>query len=228
MLHSWDLSPVAAIDLQSRLAWAVDRHNRLGPVNTVAGVAVVSTEDLARAAAVLLSYPELEPVDVALATRSVTFPYIPGLLSFREGPVIMAALARLERPPDLLIVAGHGVAHPRRLGLASHIGLLADVPAIGCAKSKLCGTYGRLAAEQGSISFLMDGAERIGAAVRTRAGVKPVIVSTGHRIDLLTGIATILGCCRRYRLPEPIRWARQVARGTRPSPARPDRGDRLA
>lgn len=228
MLNSWDLSLAEAIDLQSKLAAAVVRQNRLGPVNRVAGVEVAVKEELARAAVVVLSYPGLEPVEAALATRPVIFPYIPGLLSFREGPVIMAALAGLERLPDLLIVDGHGVAHPRRLGLASHIGLLADVPTIGCAKSVLCGTYGPLAAARGSISFLMDGAEKTGAAVRTRAGVKPVIVSTGHRIDLLTGIDYILACCRRYRLPEPIRWARQVARGSRPPPARPDRGDRSA
>lgn len=218
MLNSWGLSPAEAIDLQSKLAAAVVRQNRLGPVNRVAGVEVAITEEMARAAVVVLSYPGLEPVEAALATRPVTFPYVPGLLSFREGPVIMAALARLERPPDLLIVAGQGVAHPRRLGLASHIGLLADVPSIGCAKSKLCGTYGPLAAARGSVSFLMDGAEKIGAAVRTRARVKPIIVSTGHRIDLLTGIDYILGCSRGYRLPEPIRWARQVAGGTRPPP----------
>lgn len=218
MLNSWGLSPAEAIDLQSKLAAAVVRQNRLGPVNRVAGVEVAITEEMARAAVVVLSYPGLEPVEAALATRPVTFPYVPGLLSFREGPVIMAALARLERPPDLLIVAGQGVAHPRRLGLASHIGLLAEVPSIGCAKSVLCGTYGPLAAARGSVSFLMDGAEKIGAAVRTRARVKPIIVSTGHRIDLLTGIDYILGCSRGYRLPEPIRWARQVAGGTRPPP----------
>jgi deoxyribonuclease V len=228
MFNSWNVSPAAAINLQTRLAPAVVCQNRLGPVKTVAGVDVAIKDDLAQAAVVVLSYPELEPVDAALASRPVTFPYIPGLLSFREGPVILAALAHLDRSPDLLIFDDQGIAHPRRLGLASHIGLLADLPSIGCAKSRLCGTYGPLAAERGSSSFLMDGAERIGAAVRTRRGVKPVFVSIGHRIDLSTSIEYILRCCRRYRLPEPIRWAHQVAGGARPPPTRRGRGDKPA
>ncbi len=224
--HQWNLSPKAAISLQTRLAAQVVRENRLGPVKTVAGVDVAVSDDLARAAIVVLSYPQLEPVNVALATRPVTFPYIPGLLSFREGPVILEALARLNPLPDLLLFDGQGIAHPRRLGLASHIGLLAQLPSIGCAKSRLCGAYGPLAPERGSSSFLIDGGEKIGAAVRTQRGVKPVIVSTGHRIDLVTSIDYILRCCRQYRLPEPIRWAHRVAGGTTPPPAPRSRIDK--
>jgi deoxyribonuclease V len=209
--HPWDLSPQAARALQRELAGRVVRQTDMGPVNTVAGLDVGYRDGLAWAAVVVLSYPELVVVDQALARRQVSFPYVPGLLSFREGPAVLDALARLASPPDLLIFDGHGLAHPRRFGLACHVGLWVDIPSIGCAKSRLVGVYEEPGPEQGSYSLLLDGDETIGAVVRTRAGVKPVFVSTGHRVDLLTAIRYVLACCRGYRLPETTRRAHRLA-----------------
>ena len=209
--HPWNVSPQEAVALQNRLAGQVVRENRLGPVSTVAGIDVSLRNDMARAAVVVLKFPGLEPIDHAVATRRVTFPYVPGLLSFREGPVILEAFADLKKKPDLLIFDGQGIAHPRRLGIASHIGLLTNFPAIGCAKSRLCGQYNEPNLEQGSCAPLIDHGEVIGSVVRTRRGVRPVYVSVGHRIDLSTSIKYVLACCRRYRLPETTRQAHHLA-----------------
>ena len=146
-----------------------------------------------------------------MATRKVEFPYISGLLSFSEGPVILDALEKLATKPDLIIFDGQGVAHPRRLGIASHIGLLADLPAIGCAKSRLCGQHEEPDFESGNHVPLVDQGETIGAVVRTRSRIKPMYVSVGHRIDLKTSIKYVLACCRGYRLPETTRQAHHLA-----------------
>lgn len=215
--HRWDLSPEEAIALQKRLAGRVIKRAELGRVTTVAGVDAGYRPGLARAAVVTLSYPELELVDYATATRPVNFPYVPGLLSFREGPVVLDALDRLASTPDLLIFDGQGLAHPRRFGIASHIGLLVDIPSIGCAKRRLCGQYEEPDPERGSFTLLTDNEETIGAVVRTRTNVKPVFVSIGHRVDLATSIHYVLSCCRGYRLPETTRWADRVAAGEGPT-----------
>jgi deoxyribonuclease V len=209
--HSWDLSPRQAATLQKELAGQVVREPRLGPVTTVAGVDVGYRNGMAHAAVAILSYPELEVITHSFASRPVTFPYVPGLLSFREGPAVLEALEGLKRKPDLLIFDGHGLAHPRRFGLACHIGLLVDIPAIGCAKSRLCGQYEEPDLEGGSTAPLVDAGETIGAVVRTREAVKPVFVSIGHRVDLRTSVDYVLACCRRYRLPETTRWAHRLA-----------------
>ncbi len=214
--HRWDLSPKEAFALQRKLAAQVERRPRLGPVRRVAGIDVSVRNDTARAAVVVLDFEGLAPVDYATATRPVTFPYVPGLLAFREGPVVLDALERLDAPPDLLIFDGQGLAHPRRLGIASHIGLLVDLPAIGCAKSRLCGRHEEPAQEPGSHTPLLDQGEIVGAALRTRRGVKPVYVSIGHRVDLATSVEYVLACCRGYRLPETTRWAHRVAGGDVP------------
>ena len=211
LIHRWDLSPAKAVAVQQQLAPYVIRENQFGPFSTVAGVDVKIQGELITSAIVLLSYPELEAITHAVASQRVNFPYVPGLRGFREGPVILAALAELSLRPDLLIVAGHGVAHPRRLGLASHLGLLVDLPAIGCAKSRLCGEYDEPGIERGSYTPLFEQEETIGAVVRSRPGVKPIFVSIGHRVDLPTGIGYVLDSCRAYRLPEPIRWAHRLA-----------------
>jgi deoxyribonuclease V len=216
-MHRWDVSPAEAVAIQRRLTGQVVRENRLGPVKTVAGVDVSFHNDLGRAAVVVLSYPALQVVTYAVATRPVTWPYIPGLLSFREGPVILDALAQLAEQPDLLIFDGQGIAHPRRLGIASHMGVLLDQPTIGCAKSRLCGQHEEPDWERGSFVPLIDQGETIGAVVRTRPGVKPVFVSIGHRVDLPSSIDYVLSCCRGYRLPETSRWAHRVAGGTVPT-----------
>lgn len=205
--------PQKAMALQKRLAGLVVCKRQLGPVATVAGIDVSLRDKVACAAVVALSYPDLKVVDHAIATRPATFPYIPGLLSFREGPAILDAMSRLSSMPDLLIFDGQGVAHPRRLGIASHIGLLTDIPAIGCAKSRLCGQHKEPGFERGSHVALIDNGEIIGAVVRTRRGVKPVFVSVGHRVDLSTGIKYVLSCCRGYRLPETTRLAHRLAGG---------------
>lgn len=220
----WDLSPAEAIELQKDLAGQVVHTSRLTPVATVAGIDVGLPRggDVAQAAIVVLSFPDLELVDYATARRPVGFPYVPGLLSFREGPVILDALEKLATPPDLLIFDGQGLAHPRRLGIASHIGLIVDLPAIGCAKSRLCGQHEEPGRERGNYTPLIDRGETIGAVVRTRTGVKPVFVSIGHRIDLPTSIDYVLACCRGYRLPETTRWAHRIAGGETPPTARPE------
>jgi deoxyribonuclease V len=216
LLHSWDLLPQQAFEVQSDLAAKVERQPRVGLVRHVAGIDVSVRGDVARAAVVVLDFEGLNPVDYAIAARPVTFPYVPGLLAFREGPVVLDALEQVSTKPDLLILDGQGLAHPRRLGIASHIGLLVDMPAIGCAKSRLCGQHGEPGEEPGEHTSLVDKGEVIGVVLRTRRGVKPVYVSIGHRVDLTTSIEYVLACCRGYRLPETTRWAHRVAGGDVP------------
>lgn len=181
--------------MQKELAGQVIREQRLGPVNTVAGIDASFCEEMARAAVVVLIYPGLEIAEYATATRPVTFPYIPGLFTFREGPVVLDAMKKLSAPPDLLIFDGQGIAHPRNLGIASHIGLLVDLPAIGCAKTRLCGRHEAPGPERGSHAPLIYNGETVGAVLRTRTRVKPLFVSVGHRIDLPTCIEYVLDCC---------------------------------
>jgi deoxyribonuclease V len=219
--HSWKVSPAEARNIQEQLRHAVVTQDRLGPVRRVAGIDVGQAGDRysLRAAVALLSYPELELLDHAVVLRSSEFPYVPGLLSFREVPPALAALDRLTVRPDLLLCDGQGIAHPRRLGLASHLGLLADLPSIGVAKSRLLGTHGVLPQAKGSWVPLRDGDEQIGAVLRSRTGVRPIYVSVGHRISLATALAYVIGCLTRYRLPETTRWAHRLASGYRPRPA---------
>ena len=209
--HSWDKSSQDARRLQMKLATHVIRKNRLGAVKTVAGIDVGIKGDMACAAVVVLNFPGLDITAQSTATRRVTCPYIPGLLSFREGPVILDVLEKLATKPDLIIFDGQGVAHPRRLGIASHIGLLADIPTIGCAKSRLCGQHEEPEFEKGNYVPLVDQSETIGAVVRTRSRIKPMFVSVGHRVDLKTSIKYVLSCCQCYRLPETTRQAHHLA-----------------
>jgi deoxyribonuclease V len=209
--HSWDMLPQDARRLQMKLAAHVIRENRLGTLKTVAGIDVGMKGDMVCAAIVVLNFPKLDVAAQSTATRRITCPYIPGLLSFREGPVILDALDLLDRKPDLLIFDGQGIAHPCRLGIASHIGLHTDFPSIGCAKTRLCGQYQEPDVERGSHVPLMDHGETIGAIVRTRTNVKPVFVSIGHRVDLKTCIDIVLACCKGYRLPETTRKAHRLA-----------------
>lgn len=213
LAHPWDVSPAEAREIQERLRERVVVAPLARRPAVVAGVDVSVKEGRARAAVVALSYPSLDPLQAAVAELPVSFPYAPGLLAFREGPAVLAALARLAMRPDVLVFDAQGMAHPRRLGLAAHLGVLLDMPAVGCAKSRLCGSYQDPAVEKGSWTFLMDGDDVIGAIVRTRTGVRPVFVSVGHRIDLDTSVSLVLGCAARYRLPEPTRWAHRVAGG---------------
>jgi deoxyribonuclease V len=159
----------------------------------------------------VLSYPGLEPVDRALAKRPTVFPYVPGLLSFREIPAVLDALAMLNRPPDLLLCDGQGYAHPRRFGLACHLGVLAGLPSIGVAKSRLIGEHEPVGREKGDRVWLRHDGEIIGAVLRTRRDVQPLYISVGHRVSLQTAIDYVLGCTTRFRLPETTRWAHRIA-----------------
>lgn len=214
IVHPWDLKPEAAIALQNKLAPRVIRKSYVRPADiaTVAGVDAGYGSDRAYAAVVVLNLTDLKVLEKAVASKRVRFPYIPGLLAFREGPAILEALSKLESSPDLLMVDGQGIAHPRRFGIASHIGLLTDIPSIGCAKTILLGEYQEPQRARGSISYLTDGNATIGAVVRTRMAVKPVFASIGHRMDLNASIQIILKSCRGYRLPEPIRAADHLSR----------------
>lgn len=211
--HRWDVTPAEARAIQARLARRVETADRLGPLRRVAGIDIGFEEGgrVTRAAVAVLSFPALEPLEEAVAREPTRFPYVPGLLSFREVPAALAALERLAEAPDLLLCDGQGYAHPRRFGLACHLGVVTGIPSIGVAKSRLVGAHAALPEARGRWTPLVDGSERIGAVVRTRAGVRPVYVSTGHRVSLPTAVELTLACTRRFRLPEPARAAHHLA-----------------
>lgn len=213
--HPWDVAPAEARAIQERLRAVVETADRLGPVETVAGVDVGFEQGgrITRAAVVVLRLADLRPVEQALVRAPTRFPYVPGLLSFREIPAVLAALERLRRLPDLILCDGQGRAHPRRLGIACHLGVLTDLPTIGVAKSRLIGTHAEPPDVKGAWVPLYDGAEVIGAVLRTRAGVRPVYVSAGHRVSLETAVDYVLRCTPRYRLPETTRRADRLASG---------------
>ena len=213
--HNWQLSPGEAIKLQKELASQVLHTGDIIAPRLVAGVDISINRwaKTGTAAIVVLRFPGLEIVEVKTKTDRISFPYVPGLLSFREAPLILTACEGLTIEPDILIVDGQGIAHPRRLGLAAHLGLCLDIPTIGCAKSRLCGSHEEPGNEHGQYAELVDAGQIIGAVVRTRSGVKPVYVSIGHKIDLSASINLVLASCRGYRLPEPTRLAHQAAGG---------------
>ena len=212
-LHSWDVTSEEARQLQNELRTQVIQTDQFGTINTVAGVDIGLKKDTAIASVIVLSFPELQVVDSVVTQCPVRFPYIPGLLSFREIPPLLTAFDQLQTIPDLVMVDGQGIAHPRRFGLASHLGLILDKPTIGCAKSRLWGRYEEPDAEQGAYTYLTDKEAVIGAAVRTRANVRVVYVSIGHRISLDSARTWTLACCRGYRLPETTRYAHNAASG---------------
>lgn len=211
--HPWDVTADEAKRIQRELR----DHVLVQPLDhqpeVVAGVDVSVKDDEARAAVVLLTYPDLNPFEAVTAEMPASFPYIPGLLAFREGPVVLAALKELPERPDVWVFDAQGLAHPRRMGLATHLGVLLDMPAVGCAKSRLCGEYREPDEQKGSWTPLYDNNEVIGAVVRTRDNVSPVFVSIGHRVDLETAVSLVLKCAPDYRLPETTRWAHRVAGG---------------
>lgn len=213
--HAWDLAPREAMALQSRLAASVVRQDDFGTIARVAGVDVGFEDGGAttRAAVAVLDYPTLQLTSSAIARQPTRFPYVPGLLSFREIPAVLAAMDQLGFHPDLLLCDGQGIAHPRRLGIASHLGLLLDLPAIGVAKTRLIGSHAEVPDRRGAWVPLNDGRETIGAVLRTRQGVKPLYISPGHRIGLESAIDWVMRCLTRYRLPETTRWAHRLASG---------------
>lgn len=211
----WPRTVAQARTIQETLRGQVITHDRLGPVRHVAGVDVGFEDggDVMRAAVVVLDFPSLALREQAVAHRPTRFPYVPGYLSFRETPVVLAALKKLRVTPDLLLCDGQGLAHPRRFGIACHLGVLTDIPSIGVAKSRLIGTHEAVPAQKGAWRPLRDDGEVIGAVLRTRVGVKPVFISIGHRLNLETAIDYVLRCTTRYRLPETTRLAHRLASG---------------
>ena len=213
--HAWDVTPKQAIEIQKQLADQVEHRDRLNPVHLVAGVDVGFEEKgaITRAAIAVLRYPDLELVEQSIARSPTRFPYVPGLLSFREIPTVLMALEQLRQLPDLLLCDGQGLAHPRRLGIACHLGLLIDIPAIGVGKTRLLGKHGDIPERKGEWTPLIDKEETIGAVLRTREKVKPLYISGGHRVSLESAIHYTLACTTRYRLPETTRWAHKLASG---------------
>ncbi|MDE0006058.1 MAG: deoxyribonuclease V [Rhodospirillaceae bacterium] len=214
--HTWDLSPAEARRLQEELRGQIVQKNLItSPIARVAGIDIGFERKgtVTRAAAVVLSYPGLEAVDKAIARRPTCFPYVPGLLSFRECPAALAALDGLTASAEVLVCDGQGYAHPRRFGLACHLGLLTATPSIGVAKSRLIGVHDQVPDRKGAWVPLRDGGETIGAVLRTRKGVKPVFVSVGYGFTLAAAVDLVLGLTPRYRLPETTRQAHRLASG---------------
>ncbi|MGR6121122.1 MAG: deoxyribonuclease V [Candidatus Nitrosoglobus sp.] len=213
--HSWNLSPREAMALQRQLASQVITEDRFGQVQAVAGVDVGFEEQgkITRAAVVVLRLDGLSLIEQVIARQPTRFPYIPGLLSFRECPAILAALEKLTVLPDLLLCDGQGIAHPRRFGIACHLGVLTNLPSIGVGKSRLVGKHGPVPDTRGDWTPLVDRRETVGAVLRTRTGVSPIFVSPGHRISLPTAIDYVMACTTRYRLPETTRAADKLASG---------------
>lgn len=211
--HQWPTSTQSATAIQQQLVPEVITTDQLESVQYVAGVDVGFVDDGAtsRAAVAVLSFPSLELSEQAIAQRPTQFPYVPGFLSFREIPPVLEALEKLNTTPDLILCDGQGLAHPRRFGLACHLGVLTDIPTIGVAKSRLIGTHAELPVEKGSWQPLIHEQEIIGAVLRTRSTVKPLYVSIGHRVSLPTAIDYVLRCTRSYRLPETTRIADRLA-----------------
>jgi len=210
-LHPWDLTVAGAVQLQRQLAQTVILSPLRSKPRFVAGLDCAFSTDTKRiiAAAVVLELPDFRLAEMTEAVLDVQFPYVPGLLSFREAPACLEAMRKLRTIPEVVLIDGQGIAHPRRLGLASHLGVFLDTPTIGCAKSRLIGEYGDLPTQKGACVPLLDKNERIGSVVRTRTNVKPLFISPGHKITHHQAVEIVLNCCIRYRLPEPTRLAHQ-------------------
>ena len=208
-LHPWNVSPQEAIDIQKRLGSRIQLKKLPRNIRSVAGTDVAFSRKLGLiwAGAVVFSYPDLIKLEERWTRGRVNFPYIPGLLSFREIPIMLRAIKRLKSDPELILCDGQGIAHPRGLGLASHLALMVGKPTIGCAKSRLVGEFSEVDEEKGSYAHLLYNGRVVGAVVRTRRGVKPLFVSPGNTITLEEAVDMVLGCCRKYRMPEPTRQA---------------------
>lgn len=218
-LHNWDLTPLQARQLQEKLKGQVSLCPLRKKPKIVAGLdcSLDKHRGLIFAAAVVFSFPELKLIETATAQLPLTFPYVPGLLSFREIPVCLEAVKKVQQTVDLWLIDGQGIAHPRRLGLASHLGLFLNTPTIGCAKSRLIGTYDEPGAHKGDFTWLYDKDEKIGAVLRTRDNVKPLFISPGYLCSFEDAIDLTLACTTQYRLPEPTRIAHQTVTKIKPA-----------
>ena len=213
-LHRWDLSPEEAVRVQKELRERIILKWDKRPVKTIGGVDISIKPETARAAIVVLRFPELTPVEAVTADAPLVFPYIPGLLSFREGPAVLAAWEKLKSKPDLLMFDGQGIAHPRGVGIAAQMGLWLDRPTIGVAKSRLYGRHGEVGPQRGDEAELTDkNGNVIGTVLRTREKTNPLYISPGHMMDVKHATEFVLACGAGYRLPEPTRWAHKVAGG---------------
>lgn len=212
-LHSWDLSPKQAISIQNKLKRKIRLKGYQAIPRLIAGVDVTFKEDKAMGVVVVLSYPEFKIIEWVRRTIKITYPYIPGLLTFREGPVLEKCFKALKQKPEIIIFDGQGLAHPRNMGLATHLGILLDKSTIGCAKSRLWGAHTKIGNYRGAFSYLLDKrGKKLGAVLRTRDNVKPVYVSPGYKMDLESSIRIILICTPKYRLPQPLRMAHYLTR----------------
>lgn len=210
-LHSWEVSPEEASRIQRDLKKEIISERSFGEIRKIAGADISFSGEDAYAGVIVFFFPDFRVIERKQAVKKMTFPYVPGLLAFREGPALLSAFEQIETDLDLIIFDAQGLAHPRRMGLATHLGIILDKPSIGCAKSRLVGHYEPPEEAVGSHSLLEDRGEIIGAVVRTKERVSPIFVSIGHRIDLETSIKVVLECCRGYRLPEPSRQAHNFA-----------------
>lgn len=209
---SWDLSPRQALRIQNKLKSKINLRKLSSKLKLVAGVDVAFQKTRAIGVLVVLNYPEFKPIETVRKVGRIFFPYIPGLLTFREGPVLEKCFDALKNKPDVIIFDGQGIAHPRNMGLATHLGILLDRPTIGCAKNHLFGDYTEPGWKRGSFSYLLDKqGSRIGVVLRTRDKIKPVYISPGHRIDISSSMEVVLQCTGKYRIPEPIRLAHHLA-----------------
>jgi deoxyribonuclease V len=217
-LHSWDVTPREARAIQERLAHLVHPVWDGRRVRTVAGADVgFPDRSTALAAVAVMTYPDLEVVETRAVTKRCAFPYVPGLLAFREAPGLLAVLEAIKTKVDVLMCDAQGLAHPLGMGLAAHVGILVDVPVVGCAKSRLYGEFGKMGKRKGSQARLLDESGAvIGTALRTRDGVRPVYVSVGNRITLEKAVEIVLACAPRYRIPEPLRAAHRLSVGKAP------------
>jgi deoxyribonuclease V len=211
-LHTWNVSIEGAIRIQEELRNRIVLKKTFAEVMTIGGgdVAYSKSKDLLFGTIVVLSFPEMEMVDMATASGKIPFPYIPGLFSFREGPILIKTFQKLRVKPDVMIYDGQGIAHPRGVGLASHLGIWFDLPSIGCAKTPLLHEYILPRPSRGSFESIRRDGKAVGAVLRTKDKVKPLFVSPGHRIDLMTSIQLVLESCKGYRFPEPLRKTHQV------------------
>ena len=214
-IHPWNVSVKEAIQIQRRLGVLIDLNDMPGSINYIAGTDISSSKksDHIWAGVLMFSYPQLIKLEERWVEGKTDFPYIPGLLSFREIPLLLEALKQTEIDPDLIFCDGQGIAYPRGIGLASHLGLILNKPTIGCAKSRLVGDYSRVGDKKGDYSFLRYKGNLVGVVLRTRTGVKPLFVSPGNKITLEKSFKMVLSCCIRYRVPEPIRQTHLMVKG---------------
>jgi len=206
-LHSWEVSPQEAIKIQKDLKSNISLKKSFNKIDKIAGVDVSYYQNKMIAGVIIFKFPNLKIIERQSFVASINFPYIPGLLTFREGPSILSAFKKIKNEPDIILFDGQGIAHPRRMGIATHLGLFLNRPTIGCAKSRLSGKYTSVGEQKGDYTPLKEGEEVLGVVLRTRKGVKPIFLSPGHKIDLPNSIEIVLKCIVKYRLPLPVREA---------------------